>query len=395
MTRLRSGHLPQRALLAVYTAGAGRHTTGAVVTSRWEKHVMKRWTPLILATSCLAVTLLSLPSVPAGTNKKTRAAALLDGLRSVQAPAKPQWEYAYNLKCRNSEQTQFDKEVRTFGVEIYHENKDRALYLTETGMVAVGSAANVKKNKPPLPPTWLHKLDANVRPSGFEPPLKKFGMEVFRDEQNGHWMYICETGALAALPGAGDFKPAKAAKNAVWLHGLDLMVRKADEKGFDKDTRVWGVEVFRDANNGHLVYIGESGMFAIVPGPEGGAAPTKDPKGPVWLYSFELKVPKAVPPQVAFATFGVEVYRDENNGNLIYATEAGGLAVVRGKEKLQPPPGQAKPPALKQQFELKCRRADEATFKDLAYGVATFTDATSACTLYITEKGAIAAVAGP
>ena len=31
---------------------------------------------------------------------------------------------------------------------------------------------------------------------------KRYGLEVFRDENNGNLIYVCETGALAVVPGA-------------------------------------------------------------------------------------------------------------------------------------------------------------------------------------------------
>ena len=35
----------------------------------------------------------------------------------------------------------------------------------------------------------------------FGPKTKTFGLEVFRDENNGNWIYICETGSIAVVPG--------------------------------------------------------------------------------------------------------------------------------------------------------------------------------------------------
>ncbi|MFN4260768.1 MAG: hypothetical protein ACK4RK_15835 [Gemmataceae bacterium] len=55
------------------------------------------------------------------------------------------------------------------------------------------------------------------------------------------------------------------AKSPTWLHGLDLRVRKGGQKDFDKDTPKYGVEVFRDENNKNLVYISETGSIAVVP----------------------------------------------------------------------------------------------------------------------------------
>jgi hypothetical protein len=63
--------------------------------------------------------------------------------------------------------------------------------------------------------------------------------------------------ATAVTPSAG-------AKGPEWSHGLMLRVRKADQADFDKTTPRVGVEVFRDANNGNLIYITESGAIAVV-----------------------------------------------------------------------------------------------------------------------------------
>jgi hypothetical protein len=53
-------------------------------------------------------------------------------------------------------------------------------------------------------------------------------------------------------------------KKPQWAHGLVLRVRKADELEW-KDAKKVGVEVFKDTNNGNLVYITETGDIAVVP----------------------------------------------------------------------------------------------------------------------------------
>jgi hypothetical protein len=58
----------------------------------------------------------------------------------------------------------------------------------------------------------------------------------------------------------------EAPKGPKWSHGLDLKVRKGGEAEFSKDTKKIGVEVFRDENNNNLIYISESGCIAVVPG---------------------------------------------------------------------------------------------------------------------------------
>jgi hypothetical protein len=54
-------------------------------------------------------------------------------------------------------------------------------------------------------------------------------------------------------------------KNPVWLHGMNLKARNSKEDDFGKDTRKYGIEVYRDENNGNLVYISETGSIAVVP----------------------------------------------------------------------------------------------------------------------------------
>jgi hypothetical protein len=55
-------------------------------------------------------------------------------------------------------------------------------------------------------------------------------------------------------------------KAPVWLHGMNLKSRTSKEDDFNKDTKKYGIEVFRDENNGNLIYISETGSIAVVPG---------------------------------------------------------------------------------------------------------------------------------
>jgi hypothetical protein len=70
---------------------------------------------------------------------------------------------------------------------------------------------------------------------------------------------------------AVEFLPRVAAqdsdvKKPKWRHGLSLMVRKADEANFGKDTKKIGIEVFKDENNGNLIYVSETGSISVIPG---------------------------------------------------------------------------------------------------------------------------------
>src|ERR1700687_5573693 len=49
----------------------------------------------------------------------------------------------------------------------------------------------------------------------------------------------------------------KQVKKPQWLHGLSVKVRLAAEDGFTDKTKKVGIEVFRDENNGNLIYITE------------------------------------------------------------------------------------------------------------------------------------------
>ena len=46
-------------------------------------------------------------------------------------------------------------------------------------------------------------------------------------------------------------------KKPKWQYGLSLMVRKADEPNFGKDTKI-GIEMFKDENNGNIIYVSET-----------------------------------------------------------------------------------------------------------------------------------------
>jgi hypothetical protein len=55
-------------------------------------------------------------------------------------------------------------------------------------------------------------------------------------------------------------------KGPKFLHGLTLSCRKSTEEDFTKETQKFGIEVFRDENNGNLVYVSQTGSIAVVAG---------------------------------------------------------------------------------------------------------------------------------
>ena len=54
-------------------------------------------------------------------------------------------------------------------------------------------------------------------------------------------------------------------KDPDWLYGLNLKARKSNVDDFTKDTKKYGIEVFKDANTNNLIYISETGSIAVVP----------------------------------------------------------------------------------------------------------------------------------
>src|SRR5438309_1472559 len=141
---------------------------------------------------------------------------------------------------------------------------------------------------------------------------------------------------LGALPFASGQQP----KTPHWTHAFDLKCRKSTEPEFTNNTKVWGVEVFRDETNGNLIYISETGNITVVPGFQGAKAPTPDSKAPEWLHGLDLKCRRGGEKDFTKGTkvYGLEVFRDVNNGNLIYLGETGTLAVPpSGKKDLNAP----------------------------------------------------------
>lgn len=319
----------------------------------------------------------------------------------AQQLKRPSWSHAFNLKCREFGKDMFDDKTPTFGMEVFRdENNSHGVYILETGALAtVKGFANIK---PPiersLAPEWMHGLDLKYRKAGEEKFKEKqaYGLEIFRDENVGNWIYIIQNGHIAVAPHTGGGRaPTPSPKSPVWTHGLDLKVRKAKEKKFDKDTKVWSVEIFRDENNGNLIYLCETGSIAIVPGFEKLAAPIEKSLAPEWMHGLDLKCRIGGKPEFEPGTpiYGLEVFRDENTGNWIYITENGKIAVLPGNKALKAPTEKPSEPRWIHGLDLKCRKHDQPEFKMARiHGIEVFNDENTGCTLYLAETGMITAV---
>ena len=204
--------------------------------------------------------------------------------------------------------------------------------VTAAGLLTALSAL-VAAPAPSTEPIFQHGLELRVRHVGeadFSAQTKKLGVEFYRDGEGGNGLYIDETGNTAAL--AAKLVAPDAAENKApdWSHAMELDVRKAGEKDFTKETHKYAIEVFVDANNGNYLYIGEAGALAVVPSKLGVAKVGKEVKPPVWKNAMELRVRKAGEADFNDKTkkIGVEVYLDANNGNIVYLSETGSIAVL-------------------------------------------------------------------
>jgi hypothetical protein len=313
----------------------------------------------------------------------------------------PEWKHGLILRVRKSAEEEFGKGRQKHGVETYLDgNNDNGLYVSEVGSIAAVPSNLFKSGKGAVKaPKWQHGLSLAARRSAekdFTKTTKKFGLEVFKDENSGALVYISEGGAIDVVPAEYVLENKDKIKGPVHLHGMNMKVRKAGEKDFNKDTRRFGVEVFKDDNNGNLVYISETGAFAVVPGKlVSDVAVAKKAKDPDWQHGLELDVRKAGEKDFTKDTkrLGVEVYLDEHTGCLVYITEQGELAVL-GKSVSKKTEGKSKAPELKHAVELSARKAGEEAFSKTTkvFGVEAYQDENNGNTIYICETGDLAVV---
>jgi hypothetical protein len=244
----------------------------------------------------------------------------------------------------------------------------------------------------PATPKFLYGHDLRVRPGGKSDWIDahKFGIEVFEDSTTKAFVGISEAGALAAVPaGAVGEK-----RTCQWLTAQDLSARKAGELEFTTKTKKYGVEVFKDLGSNRLLYVCETASIAFADIPSG----LVTDRGPKWHHGLEPKV--RAPEQQSFDNakkYGVEVFKDENTGGLIYITETGSIATATAPS-VQPDKAKIAPPKTEYGLILRVRGADETDFTDKTkkFGVEVFSDPNANNQLiYMTEAGSIAVAPNP
>jgi hypothetical protein len=236
-----------------------------------------------------------------------------------------QWLTAHDLNCRKAGEAAFTQKTKKWGVELFRDRgTNRLLYACESGAIALA----------PVPPglvtekgpKWHHALEPRVRSTDqieFT-NAKKFGMEIFKDENTGGLIYITETGSIATSA-APATKPEKIAPPKA-AYGLSLRVRGAEETDFTEKTKRINLEVFEDPNANTLFYLTESGFIAVAPNP---GKLTAGATGVTWKSAMALRARKAGEPDFAKAKkYGIEVFEDNRTGNLIFISETGSVAVL-------------------------------------------------------------------
>jgi hypothetical protein len=308
-----------------------------------------------------------------------------------RSPLPPSWRSGCELLVRRVGEREFTEDTKRYGVEVYRDdNSGKTVYISETGSVAVLSESKGARDKD-VAPLWKNGMEIQVRKAGekeFTKDSKAYSVEVYYDAINGSLMYISDAGNIAVVPYSS---PPGESKDIAptWLQGMELQARKAGEDDFNPDTARYGVEVYRDENNDTLIYIAQTGSIAVV----GKQTRDKDDAFP-WQYAMEVRVRRAGEPDFTEKTqkIGVEVFRDDNDGCAIYISQTGALGIMPGlsADKVE----KNKAPEWKYGITMKARKAGEAEFGDdtKRYGLEVFKDGNTGNLIYITELGAVPVV---
>ncbi len=302
-------------------------------------------------------------------------------------PNKPVWVYAHDVRVRSGGKKDFDKDTPKIGIEFFEDKVGGGIVgITQSGNLTVYPAMKLGTDKKA---SWLFAHDLRVRKGEEEKFTKdttQYGVEAFKDGPSGKLLYVSEkaSATITDMP-----SQVLSDKDPAWHHALILKVRGPEEKEFTKDTKKFGVEVFKDGNTGGLIYITEAGMIAATStSPPTPPEPDKV-KAPKALYGMSLRVRKSGEADFGPNTkrVGVEVFRDENTGGLVYISETGSLALVPTPAELQ----SGKGVTWKHAMELKARAGGEASFeKATKYGIEVFQDNNTGYLVYVDDVGAIA-----
>lgn len=243
----------------------------------------------------------------------------------------PLLSHGLEVRVRPVGEASFDKDPKRFSLEVFRDvNSDNLVYICNSGWLAVTPANEHKAPDKVKDPAWSHGLELKVRKAGdkeFDDKTQKVSLEVYKDENTNLLLYVSDSGQIAVVPAGAVTKPTEV-KSPLWFHAFEAKVRAAKEEKFSKDTKAFGVEVYKDENANTLIYVTEKGGIAVVPA--GNVAKPTGSKEPTWQLGRAFRVRKAKEADFNDQTqrHGAEVYKDENTGNLVYLTESGAIAVV-------------------------------------------------------------------
>jgi hypothetical protein len=233
------------------------------------------------------------------------------------------WVRRLLLPVRPNDEKEFGKDTPMVGVEVYRDERaGHWVYVSHTGGLAVLPAGKDPSGDPAGEPRGLYRLPLRVRPGGeFEYAPRRCNVEVYRDDHAGALVYVAESGALAVVP-PGKVGDGQETVKPAWSHGLVLKTRKPGEDAFGPDTMTrHGVEIYQDENRVAWVYLTETLHLAVLPGSK---AVDKRAKDPVWLRGLR-------PPGGAAKKWSAEVYNNPNAGHVVTLTTGGAVAVVPSK----------------------------------------------------------------
>jgi hypothetical protein len=327
----------------------------------------------------------------------------LEPLQAAPAPpnSDPVSKHGLEVRVRDAGEANFSDKTKKIGVEFFLDgDAGNGVYIDEAGDLAAIAAKLVAPEDAKVKEVqWSHALVMSARKAGekdFTKETRRYGVEVTLDANNGNYLYVCETGALSVVAGKlGVAKAGKDVKPPEEKNAMELRVRKAGEPDFNDKTKKIGIEVFLDANNGNIVYLSETGSIAVLPAKL--AKMDESKREPDWMYGLEMDARKAGETTFSKETkrYGVEVYRDAFAGAVLYLGETGAIAVVPASLSGTPEKGaKVKGPESKRAMELGCRKAGEAAFSKATkrFGVEVYFDPNTGNTVYLSETGALSVV---
>jgi len=306
--------------------------------------------------------------------------------------------YGLVVKYRKAGQDEFSNQKYT--LECYEEEQTgNGLYVCQSGHLSAVSKGLFKGGDGKGVQSQ-HGLEITVRPSDTKAKDKpKFAVECFLDENNNNLLYVNDKGAISVVPAKYATKTKEKIKGHSRTHGMNVRVRKAGDPDWSKPTtKTYAIDVFEDLNNGNVIYLCETGSMCVLPSALAGASSGKG-TAPDWNYGLDLGVrgPKEDKITKDSKKYGVEVFKDTNNGCQIYVVETGEIAVVPSKlAKFLPDKEKAKDPDNKRYFDLGVRGLDEDKFSDKTKktGVEVYLDENNNSLVYLSVNGQIAVVPG-